>query len=290
MVTEKDNDILEFITCKYDRCFKEVFMKRENKDLLEVILKEALDMDVKVLEYLNLEQNNGNVHVRRKHFDLYLDTDIGKILVEVNTSRDKYVKTRNTAFICNSYATYTLSGKKYDESTKIIQINFNYNLDKNIPFLRTYYIQTDDKERLVDNYKILYFNMELCNKLWYDTNDINKFNKRHLVMLNLSHEELENISKKDEVTKRYMDELVKVNNDPKFIEFISAEKDNEMIENSIRSEAREEGIREGIEKGIQKGILSNKIDMVKNMLAMNMNVQDISKITGLTIDEISEIK
>ena len=144
-MNKNNND--EFITCKYDCAFKELFMKEENKDLLEVILKEALDMDVKVIEYLNLEQNNNNTHVRRKHFDLYVDTDIGKILVEVNTSRDKYVKVRNTAFICNSYATYTLRGEKYDEKTKIIQINFSYNLDKNIPFLRAYYIQTDEKER-----------------------------------------------------------------------------------------------------------------------------------------------
>ena len=58
-------------------------------------------------------------------------------------------------------------------------------------------------------------------------------------MLDLEVTDLENISKGNGVVKKYMDELVKVNEDADFFNFISVEKDNMMIENSIR----DEGIR-----------------------------------------------
>ena len=45
-----------------------------------------------------------------------------------------------------------------------------------------------------------------------------------------------------------MEELVKVNEDADFLNFISVEKDNMMIENSIR----DEGIRKGLEQGTEQ--------------------------------------
>ena len=73
--------ITKFYTCRYDRAFKEVFMNEKNKDLLIYLLEGILK--IKEVEYLNLEQNVDNVLIKRKHFDLNLKTDIGRIQVEV---------------------------------------------------------------------------------------------------------------------------------------------------------------------------------------------------------------
>ena len=88
----------KFYTCKYDRAFKEVFGKEENKDILKKLLEEILQVEIERIEYLNLERNVDNVKVKRKHLDLYLETNIGKIQVEVNTTNSKYVwNTSSTA-------------------------------------------------------------------------------------------------------------------------------------------------------------------------------------------------
>ena len=42
MIEEK-----EFYTCKNDRAFKEVFMRKENKDLLIKLLESTLDIKIK---------------------------------------------------------------------------------------------------------------------------------------------------------------------------------------------------------------------------------------------------
>ena len=50
MIEEK-----EFYTCKNDRAFKEVFMRKENKDLLIKLLESTLDIKIKELKYLNID-------------------------------------------------------------------------------------------------------------------------------------------------------------------------------------------------------------------------------------------
>ena len=59
-------------------------MNEKNKDLLIYLLEGILKVKIKEVEYLNLEQNVDNIYVKRKHFDLNLKTDVGRIQVEVN--------------------------------------------------------------------------------------------------------------------------------------------------------------------------------------------------------------
>jgi len=51
--------------------------------------------------------------------------------------------------------------------------------------------------------------------------------------------------------------------------------------------AREHGIRIGEEKGIEKGKTQEKFEMAKAMLKENIDINVISKITGLTKEEIN---
>ena len=49
------------------------------------------------------------------------------------------------------------------------------------------------------------------------------------------------------------------------------------------------GIEQGIQQGIQQGIEKNTIEIVKKMHSENFDINIISKITGLTDKQISEI-
>ena len=98
--------------------------------------------------------------------------------------------------------------------------------------------------------------------------------------------DLENISKGNGVVKKYMDELVKVNEDADFLNFISVEKDNMMIENSIR----DEGIRKGLERGLEQGTEQSKNEIAKNMLKKGLDISLISEVTGLSNEQINKLK
>ena len=56
----------------------------------------------------------------------------------------------------------------------------------------------------------------------------------------------------------------------------------------------EKGIKKGLEKGLKKGKeegkKEEKIDIAKNMLKLNVDVNIISQSTGLSIEEIDKLK
>ena len=60
-----------------------------------------------------------------------------------------------------------------------------------------------------------------------------------------------------------------------------------------REAGKKEGIEIGFQKGIEQGIEQGEINRAKiialNLKNMNMNNEDISRITGLTIEEINKL-
>ncbi|MBR2828668.1 MAG: hypothetical protein IKE70_05505, partial [Bacilli bacterium] len=79
-----------------------------------------------------------------------------------------------------------------------------------------------------------------------------------------------------------MEEIERVNKDPKFIEYMSDEEDQRKRINTMMKRATEEGITLGREK--------NNLDVAKKMLEEKIDISMISKITGLSEEEINELK
>jgi predicted transposase/invertase (TIGR01784 family) len=278
----------KFYSCKYDRAFKEVFLKERNKDLLKVLLESILKLKIKGIKLIPNELNEENLLVRRKTLDALIETDIGKIGIEVNSNNRPYVHLRNMAYICDLYASYTLSGEKYTDKVDIIQINLSYELGINHKKLSIYKIMDDEENLYVNNFKIYEINMDYYLKLWYDKNEKEIKENEYLVMLGLDKEELEAFSKKikNEKVEKYMSEIKKVNGKTVFKRFISYEQDKEFIKNSELSEAKDEGIKEGI----KEGSYDKQIEIAKNLLNENMDIKTISKVTGLSIENINKLK
>ena len=53
---------------------------------------------------------------------------------------------------------------------------------------------------------------------------------------------------------------------------------------------REEGREEGITQGIEQGAYNNKLETAKTALSMNLPAEDISKLTGLPLETVLELK
>ena len=104
---------------------------------------------------------------------------------------------------------------------------------------------------------------------------------KYLIMLDLPLEELKKLSKKDKMVEKYMKELIKVNEDPEFREYMSAEEDARKIENTIRSQYKREGLEEG-RKESQK-------EMAKNFKNNGVSIEIIAKSTGLSIEEVEKL-
>ena len=57
----------------------------------------------------------------------------------------------------------------------------------------------------------------------------------------------------------------------------------------IRKEGVKEGLKQGVEKGIKEGSQKNRLDNAAKMKELNVPLDIIIKVTGLSADEINKL-
>ena len=284
-----------FYTCKYDKAFKEIMMKEENFNILKKVLETILKVSIQEIKLQPLNLNTGNIHIKGKEVDLLVITEQGKIEVEVNTYYNDYVRVRNFSYITSIYNNQVTVGEKYNEDTNIIQINLNYGV-KDTEYKRVYKVRDETGKEYIKNFCIYEINMEKLKEIWYDKNELEIEKNKYLLMLDMEIKDLKKLSK-DQVVREYMEKIEKLNEDPIFINWITKEKDEQMIKNTQLYRATQEGInigisqgiKQGVNQGINQGMKKEKILIAKSMLQENMNLELIHKITGLTKEEIEKL-
>ena len=162
---------------------------------------------------------------------------------------------------------------------KIIQINFSYHL-KDEKCCRVYYLQDEENKKYVSNLVVYELNMEKYKEIWYTKDEEEIEKSKSIIMLDLPIEELKTLSKKDRMVKKYMSEIKRVNEDPDFFEYMSAEEDNRKIENSIRKEMTEKGLKKGIEQDQKK--------IVHSMLEQGLDIETISRYTSIDLEVVKK--
>ena len=73
-------------------------------------------------------------------------------------------------------------------------------------------------------------------------------------------------------------EAIKVNNNDEIIKLLSDEDEDRLYINTMKAWGKEEGVKE------------NTIEMVKKMFKENASIDFISKVSGLSKEEIEDIK
>ena len=264
----------KFYTCKNDSAFKEIFGNIKNKKLLIWLLERILQVNIDKLTYLNVERNNNDLVTKRKRLDILVETNVGRINIEMNATNKEYLHPRNFCYLSNIYNNNTSISEDYNEETLTIQINFTYGIKDDNKILRIYKVQDNEQKCYIKNFEIYEYNMDIIMNFWYSL-DIKKVTKySHLIMLDLEGGSLKELVKYDGKVDEYMEKITKLNTDANFWEVFTPEEDERYIRNTIKRE---------IEK-------KEKIAIVKNMLAMQIDIDTIAKATNLTKKEIMKLQ
>ena len=87
--------------------------------------------------------------------------------------------------------------------------------------------------------------------------------------------------------------LENISSDEKIIGLYDAEKVEQKILNTrlkgAKQEGIEEGIQQGIKQGIEQGFQRRNMEIAKNLLSQNVDIDVIMKATGLTKEEIEKL-
>ena len=116
--------------------------------------------------------------------------------------------------------------------------------------------------------------MEYYKNIWYNK-DTEKLDKDIvLVMLGLERKELLELSKKYKVVSNYMEDLDKVNEDPRFRGYMPQKQEHEFMLNGYIHEAKEEGLEE------------KQQEIISKMLSKGMTKEEISNLLKIPLKEI----
>lgn len=265
-----------------DIIFKNVFNVKET---LKRLLKETLDLNVKDVFLANTEMPVEKITERRKILDLVVYTENEVINVEVNNAYKEDLYIRNFLYFCKLISSNLEKTKDYTKLGKHIQLNLTWNLHKYLDFdikdkkKLTFYVKDEESNEKVfgDKFKIVNINMDYYLKLWYSKNVENE-NPFLLLLAAPTIEEVDKISRGDKLMEKIAKEVKKLNFDPKITEEIAFENEHEIWANTMHS------------RGFEQGSKEKQLEIAKNMLSKGINIDTISEITGLTKNELEDLK
>ena len=119
-------------------------------------------------------------------------------------------------------------------------------------------------------------NVDFYIKKYYNNYKLTKEEELYAI-LGLELEELKKLGERNDIVKEFKESVEEANKDELVVKWFTPEQEREMRENYIKSEAEE--------KGMKKGILQT----AKNMLEANMNIETVSKLTGLSVKKIKDM-
>jgi len=289
---KKQDKKIKFIPITYDFAFKSVFIK--NLNIFKKFLIAALELDI--------DPNLCNIKVDNTELpkEIYKEgsktVDINVILnnnvhIEVELNRDYFdkVRKRNFRYIDKMSSMLINSGEKANETDKVLyQLNLNAK-EKQIKYGKDIIVPygTETGKIYEDNKFMVLKYLEYYRRIYYNEGDRNEETIWLTALTSRSFSELYEILKdvltEKELTK-FIGDVIKMSNE--FLNFPLHEWGKEYFEEI----ERQYDLQKANEKGIKQGKKENSRKIAKNMLAMNLDVETISKATGLNIKEIEGLK
>ena len=264
--------------------FKKLFGNEINKDLLIDFLNEVLGKDQKILDlkYLTNEQMGKIKEERHAIFDLYCESESGeKIIVELQNIKQTYFKDRSIYYATFPIQEQAPKGGKWNYYLGPVYmvgiLNFSFPDSVQERYLREIYLMDKKtKEVFYDRFALFFLEVSRFNKKEEELGT--NFDKWMFILKNLH--QLERIPEK--LQTKIFEKLFKTaeisNLSPEemkeYEESLKDHWDQYSILETARNEAKEEG----------------KVEIAINLIKEGNDNRFISKITGLSIHKIEELR
>ena len=273
-----------------------LFGRNGSEDLLEDLVNATLSdfnfEEVKDLEIIDPFNLSENIDLKESIIDVKAKTKDNKtVIIEFQLCGNKNFVDRIFYYISKNIVNELHEGENYQEVQKIISINLlDFNLDfgdEGKPHRCFKLIDTENQNISLD-----YIQMHLIevrrfiNILEKSTIEELKNNKLLTWMKFFTSNNLELIENElkeaNPIMTKAIEEYKRFTSDDKLMRAYTARDAFLVGQKLMLSREREEGIKEG-EK-------NKAISMAKSMKLKNMDINLISEITGLTIEEISKLR
>ena len=290
-----------------DYVFKRIFGQEENIEALKDFLESILDEEIITIEIKNPEIPKNFYDSKYGVLDLKVTLNDRIVVdVEMQVKNEHNLEKRDTYYLSSNYVNELKEGEPYSNCKKSIVINIlNFSYYKRNEYhsvSRMIFEEPKEEEKVEMGYEKE--DRYMTEDLEVHIIELPKFKKKNpkmhtkleewLWLFIGSDEKVDEASKKNKEIEKIKKKLASMSLSPE-------ERNNyEYRLRAIRDEADaiefatrkglEQGIERGLEQGLEQGQAQKTEEIVSKMLAQKLKEEDIIKFTGITEDELNEIK
>ena len=285
--------------------FKLLFGTPMNKDLLIGFLNALLRDEAEITDvtYLNAEQLGRSEGDRKAVFDVYCENVKGeRFIVEMQKARQKFFKDRSVFYSTFPIREQAKAGD-WDYELKSVYtvgiLNFVFDEDKDDEEYYHHEVKLMDVERkevFYDKLTFIYLEMPKFRKDITEAGTM--FEKWMFVLKNLATLLDRPAALQERVFKRLFEaaEIARFTETEMkdYEESLKNLRDLGNVLDTAKEEGRKEGLKEGrkegLEEGLKEGEKRKSIEIARKLLASGLPEEFIAGSTGLTINEIQNLK
>ena len=298
-----------------DYVFKRIFGQEENIEALKDFLESILDEEIITIEIKNPEIPKNFYDSKYGVLDLKVTLNDRIVVdVEMQVKNEHNIEKRDTYYLSSNYVNELKEGEPYTNCKKSIVINIlNFSYYKRNEYhsvSRMIFEEPKEEEKVEMGYEKE--DRYMTEDLEVHIIELPKFKKKNpkmhtkleewLWLFIGSDEKVNEASKKNKEIEKIKKKLASMSLSPEernnYEYRLRAIRDEaDAIEFATRkgleqglAQGLEQGIEQGIEQGQAQGIAQKTEEFVKKLLERNTKIEDIIELTGITEDELNEIK
>lgn len=310
----------EKISLMSDSMFKTMFFNENRMKYSCKFLSYFLDVSYeKLLQNIRLIKNeldkrNENDKGERCDYAAAIEDSI--LNIEINCNTRAYIMERNMEYAFRLYASRIKKGKEEMEYnyTSVIQFNINnFSFKENDKIIDVYTFKNEDDIVLNDKLIIVQIYIPNLRKKWYNegVESLTEVEKYLLTLVEKDIDTSKELGGGDSIMEEYVDDAIIVSRDEILLESYDKEwankdegyregyesgKDDgftkgheEGLEQGIKQGIKQ-GMEQGMEQGLEQGMKQSRLEIAKSMLQEKITPATISKITGLSLQEIESLE
>ena len=283
---------MRYQTLMHDLLFKETFADPHNRRQLEFFLEQILGYETGYL-HNKLDVSYESPIKKNKLKDKSVRGDIIIKFEDVVVNMEAYTNfdgssiDKSIYYIMRIRASKLKVGEDYHQLGKTIQINFveNAHLGLGDELVYDFHLACDaipEVKLLENSFCVKIVQIDKARELGYTNNILDKWLK--FIAAN-GNSERDSVAKGD-VLLMELNEWIK--------KYVADDETQEELNKWDIEIATNKGIEQGIElgkkEGLEQGKAERNIEIAKELLKMKLNDEDIAKATGLTSNEIMQLK
>ena len=272
---------------KVDFVFKKIFGNEKHPNILISFLNAVIKPTdlIKSVQIKNTDIEKEHIEDKYSRLDIKAITNNGEYInIEIQVKNEYNMIKRSLYYWSKMYEGQLTKGQDYDTLSRTICINIlDFKYLKNDNFHNCYRLkEKNTNEELTDVMELHFIEIPKLRKL-ENSEDISDMLEAWITFIESPTSELiDKLEMSSDEIKEAKEELLRLSGNDKERERYEKRFESILEQNSLLANAER--------KGLERGIMEGKLEIAKNAIKNNLDDNTIKIITGLSLEEIKELR